>query len=87
VDDEEFVKRIKEKIERLTAREVEVVVDSEASDSVALDMTASTVKVVLGAKLLQHSGVVRMAIEYVVASINRGRELRSLEFQMLLRRN
>lgn len=87
MDDEEFVKRIKDKIERLTAREVEVVVDSEASDSVALDMTASTPRVVLGAQLLQHSGIVRMAIEYVVASINRGRELRSLEFQLLLRRN
>ena len=87
MDDEEFVRHIKEKIERLTDREVEVVVDSEASDSVALEMTASTLRVVLGARVLQHAGLVRMAIEYVVACIRKGRELQPLEFQLLLRRN
>ena len=87
MDDEEFARRIKEKIEHLTAREVDLVVDSEGVDSVAVEMTTATLRVVIGAQLLKHAGLVRMAIEYVVACIKKGRELQPLEFQMLLRRN
>ena len=87
VDDEEFLRRIREKIERLAAREVEFLVDSEATDSVALEMTAAMPRVVFGSKVLEHPGLVRMAIEYVVACMKQGRELQPLEFQLLLRLN
>jgi hypothetical protein len=87
MDDEEFVRRIKEKIQRLTAREVDLVVDPEAADSVVLEMNEDTLRVVMGADLLKHAGLVRMAIEYVVACVKEGRELQPLEFQLRLRRN
>jgi hypothetical protein len=87
MEDEEFLARTKEKIERLAGREIELTLDQESENPVALDITAPVPRVVLAASVLEYPGLVRMAVEYVVACIRKERTLEPLEFQLLLRRN
>jgi hypothetical protein len=87
MDNEEFVQRIKEKIERLTQRSVELVVDEDNPEELRLDLEREVPRVVLGANIYQYSGFARMCVEYAVESIRRERSIEALEFHMLLARN
>ena len=87
MDDEEFLRRIQEKIERLTRGEVEVVLDPGSERNVAVELDVPVPRVVMHPKVLEYSGLVRMSIEYAVACIRQGQELDLLGFQMLLSRN
>jgi hypothetical protein len=87
MEDAQFIEQIKAKIERLVGRPIELGVDKDAENPVALDMSSPTPKVMLGPQVVQFPGLTRMAIEYVVACIRKEQPLDPLEFQMLLRRN
>jgi hypothetical protein len=87
MDNEEFVQRIKEKIERLTQRSVELVVDEDNPEELRLDLEREVPRVVLGSNIYQYSGFARMCVEYAVESIRRERSIEALEFHMLLARN
>jgi len=87
MDDQEFLARVKEKIERLTGEVIDLIIDEEDHLRVSVDLAALPPKVILGAGILQYPGLARMGIEYAVASIRAGREVGPLEFQAILRRN
>ncbi len=87
MDDQEFLDRIKAKLERLTDAEIHLDLDTEDAEKLQVNLQSGTAFVTLGSNVLEYSGFARMAVEYVVASIRNGRELETLEFQMLLSRN
>lgn len=88
MDNEKFLQKIREKITRLTGREVEVVVGEEREGgTLSVEVGGPVPKVTLTPKALEHAGLARMSIEYAVACIRAGREIDLLEFHTLLRRN
>ena len=87
LDDQEFIQRVKEKIERLTGREIDLEIDRDHQDRLTLELDSMMPRVVIGSNVLEHAGFGRLAIEYAVASIRRGAQVSQLEFQALLSRN
>ena len=87
MDEQQFLDKIKNKIERLTGNEIKLAVDSAEPGQLAVELGSSVPQVTLGTNVLQFSGFARMAVEYAVASIREGREISVLEFHILLARN
>jgi hypothetical protein len=87
MDDQEFLDRIKVKIERLTGVEIQLHIDQSDGNQIKLELERPTPEVTLGYNVLQYSGFARMAVEYAVASIREKRVLGDLEFHILLARN
>ena len=87
MEDQEFVERIREKIERLTGRQVELRIDEEDSSQIGIELHGETPLVILGNNVLEYSGFARMGIEYAVACIREDRAIDPLEFHVLLARN
>jgi hypothetical protein len=87
MDDQQFLDRIKDKLERLTDTEIHLELDTEDAEKLQVNLQSGSAIVTLGSNVLEYSGFARMAVEYVVASIRSGRELETLEFQVLLSRN
>ena len=87
MEDQEFVERIREKIERMTGRQVELRIDEEDSSQIGIELHGETPLVILGNNVLEYSGFARMGIEYAVACIREDRAIDPLEFHVLLARN
>lgn len=87
LEDQEFILRVKEKIERLTERYIDLRLDEDNPSRLTLELSSDVPEVVIGSDVLEHAGFARLAIEYAVASIRRGAEVSQLEFQALLSRN
>ena len=87
MDDTEFMQRMRDKIRRLTGREVELHLDEAESDQMTVDLNGPEPVVTLGSNVINYSGFARMAVEYAVASIREKRQLGPLEFHILLARN
>jgi len=87
VEDQEFVERIREKIERMTGRQVELRIDDEDPSQIGVELHGDMPVVILGNNVLEYSGFARMGIEYAVACIRQDRALDSVEFHVLLARN
>jgi hypothetical protein len=87
MDNEEFISRIREKIERLTQRPVELMIDEQEANQLQVDFEREVPLVVLGANVYQYAGFARMCVEYAVESIRKQRPIDVLEFHLLLARN
>ena len=87
MEDHEFVERIREKIERMSGRRVELRIDEEDSSQIGVELQGDTPLVILGNNVLEYSGFARMGIEYAVACIREERAIEPLEFHVLLARN
>ena len=87
MENDEFIQRIREKIERLTDGPVDLRVDVEDLNRIQIDLDPGAPQVTLGANIYKYSGFARMCVEYAVASIRERRDLEALEFHMLLARN
>jgi len=87
MDDQEFLDRIRAKIERLAGRAISLHLDPEDKSRIKVEFESSVPQVTLGSAALKYPGFARMAIEYAVAALRGDRELGSLEFHMLLARN
>ena len=87
MDDEQFVHRIGDKIERLTGRRVDIQIDHEDASKLDVDLNREVPLVILGANIFQYSGFARLCIEYATACIQKKRPIDPLEFQLLLARN
>ena len=87
MDDQEFIRRIQKKIERLTGRSVEVRIDQEEANQLQVELDNEIPVLVLGSNIFRFSGFARMCLEYSVASIREQRPIDQLEFQLLLSRN
>jgi hypothetical protein len=87
MDDQEFVHRIQQKIERLTNRSIELRIDRVEDSQLRVELDREIPLVVLGSNIFRYSGFARMGVEYAVASIQRQKEIDALEFHLLLARN
>jgi hypothetical protein len=87
LDDEVFARRISEKIERLTGRQVELRIDEQEASQLQLELKREIPLVVLGTNVIRYAGFARMCIEYAAASIQEQRPIDMLEFHLLLARN
>ena len=87
MEDQEFVDRIREKIERMTGRQVELRIDEEDSSKIGVELHGDIPVVILGNHVLEYSGFARMGIEYAVACIREKRAIDRIEFHVLLARN
>ncbi len=87
MEDQEFVDRIREKIERMTGRQVELRIDEDDSSQIGVELHGEMPVVILGKNVLEYSGFARMGIEYAVACIREERAIDSVEFHVLLARN
>ena len=87
MDDQEFVRRIREKIERSTGCAIELHVDDQDPGQLQVEFNREVPQVMVGANILQYSGFARMCVEYAVASIRQQRPIDLLEFHLLLARN
>ena len=87
MDNDEFIQRIREKIQRLTEGAIELRVDVEDLNRLQVDLDDDIPRVTLGGNIYRYSGFARMGVEYAVASIRERRDLEPLEFHLLLARN
>ena len=87
LEDDQFVDRIGEKIERLTGRKIELRIDHLDASKLQVEFDRDIPLVVLGNNVIQYSGFARMCIEYAAASIQSQRPIDVLEFHVLLARN
>lgn len=87
MENQEFVLRMKEKIERLTERAIELRIDPGDETHLEVDFNREVPLIVLGSNAVRYSGFARMCIEYAVASVRERREIDLMEFHLLLARN
>ena len=87
MEDEQFVQRIQEKIERLTEGRIDLEIDHEDGSQLRVEFQREAPLVVLGANIFEFSGFARMCVEYAVESIRKQRPIEMLEFHLLLARN
>lgn len=87
MNDQEFIDRIQEKIERLTGRDIVLRIDEDDGGQLGVDFESDVPVVVMGHNIFEYSGFARLCTEYAVASIREQREIPEIEFQMLLSRN
>ncbi len=87
MENEEFVQRIRDKIERLTERSIDLRIDYEEANQLQIELEPEVPRVVLGFNVYKYSGFARMCVEYSVASIRERRNIDTLEFHLLLARN
>ena len=87
MDDERFIHRIQEKIERLTGCSIELEIDHEQGNQLQVELEREVPLVVMGSNVITYSGFARMCVEYAVASIRQKRPMQMLEFHLLLARN
>ena len=87
MEDDQFIKRMEQKIQRLTERRVDLEIDWEEVNQLQVDLGREVPMVVFGSNVLQYAGFARMCIEYAVESIRQERTIETLEFHLLLARN
>lgn len=87
MEDEKFIEQMHQKLQRLTQRRVDLVIDQEEVNQLQVDLGLEVPRVVFGSNVLEYAGFARMCIEYAVESIRRERTIDTLEFHLLLARN
>ena len=87
MQDDQFIQRIQDKIQRLADCSIELRIDHEDPNQLRVDLERDVPVVVLGSSVYQYSGFARMCIEYVVACLRARRSIDLLEFHLLLSRN
>ncbi len=87
MENEEFIRRLQDKIERLTERTIDLRIDQEEANQLQIELESEVPRVVLGSNVYKYSGFARMCVEYSVASIREQRNIDTLEFHLLLARN
>ena len=87
MDDQEFLTRIRQKIERLAGRSIQLEVDRQEANQLQVELEREVPLVVMGSNIFQYSGFARMCVEYAVECIRQQRPIDMLEFHLLLARN
>jgi hypothetical protein len=87
MEDDQFVQRIQDKIQRLADCAIELRIDHEDPSQLKVDLEGEVPVVILGSSVYHYPGFARMCIEYVVACLRERRSIDMLEFHLLLARN
>ena len=87
IGDDQFIRRIREKIERLTERSIDLRIDHDDASQLRVELEPEVPRVVLGSNIYKYAGFARMCVEYSVATIREQRPIDTLEFHLILARN
>jgi hypothetical protein len=87
VDDQEFLRRLKQRIEESTGVSVELQLNLEEPGGIAVDFSLPVPKVVMGADALRYSGLARMFLQFIILCLREKRQVGQEEFLLFLRRN
>ncbi len=87
MEDDQFIQRIQDKIQRLADCAIELRIDHEDPSQLKVELEREVPAVILGSSVYHYPGVARMCIEYVVACLRERRSIDMLEFHLLLARN
>ncbi len=87
MDDAEFTRRLKEKIEAAAGTAIELEIDRADKRRLSIELAAAPPKVVFGSDALSDAGVARMFSQYAILSLKERREIPQQEFLLYLRRN
>jgi hypothetical protein len=87
MDDKEFLRRLKEKIERTAGTAIELSIDTGDPRKIAIELAATPPKVVFGSDALKDTGIARMFSQYAILALKERRQISEDEFLLYLRRN
>ncbi|MBI4233971.1 MAG: hypothetical protein HY686_05965 [Chloroflexi bacterium] len=87
MEDLEFLRRIKERIQQGTGVSVELELSREERASVSVDFSTPVPRIVFGADALTYPGLARMFMQYAVLCLRERRKVSEEEFLRFLRRN
>lgn len=87
MEDADFVRRIKQRIEGATGTVIELSIDTAKRSGISVDLSSPTPKVAFGADALQFSGLARMFTQYTILCLKEKRKVSDEEFILYLRRN
>lgn len=87
VEDAEFIRRLKEKIESAAGTPIDLEIDGGDKRRLSIDLSPPAPKVVFGADALENPGLARMYSQYVILCLKERRQVSQLEFLLFLRRN
>ena len=87
MDDDEFVDRMKEKIESAAETLIELIIDDQDKRRLDVDLSEPTPKVTFGSDALLHSGLARMFSQYAILCLKERRLVEQEEFLLFMRRN
>tara|TARA_B100000745_G_scaffold295824_1_gene240395 strand:- start:221 stop:523 length:303 start_codon:yes stop_codon:yes gene_type:complete len=78
MENQQFVQRLHDKIERLTEGRIDLEIDIEDGSQLRVELERETPLVVLGSNIFEFSGFARMCVEYAVESIRKQRPHRNI---------
>ena len=87
MDDDEFIRRMKRRIQQSGGFTVELEVDHQNPRNVAVDFSESMPRVVFGADALEYPGMARMFMQHAILCLREHRQVDEQEFLLFLRRN
>ena len=87
MEDDEFIDRMREKIESTTETSIELVIDEQDKRRLEVDLSASKPKVIFGSDALLYSGLARMFSQYAILCLKEQRLVEQQEFLLFMRRN
>ena len=87
MDDDEFIDRMKEKIESTAETLIELVIDDQDKRRLEVDLSESRPKVIFGSDALLYSGLARMFSQYAILCLKERRLVEQQEFLLFMRRN
>jgi hypothetical protein len=87
MEDQEFLRRMKQRLEEGTGAPVEVELGQGQEGSVTVDFSGPVARVVMASDALEHAGLARMYMQYAILSLRERRQVSEEEFLLFLRRN
>ena len=87
MDDSDFIRRMKARIEASSGQAIELKLDTGKPDAISVEFSSPIPQVVMGADVLKFSGLARMFMQYVILSLRMGRKVEQDEFFLFMRRN
>tara|TARA_B100000745_G_scaffold191981_1_gene126199 strand:+ start:343 stop:609 length:267 start_codon:yes stop_codon:yes gene_type:complete len=87
MDDADFLRRLKERIEASTESSIDVTLDEDNPRNVAVDFSTPVPRVTVGQDALENPGLARMIMQYAILCLKNGKVASQDEFLVFLRRN
>ena len=87
MEDQEFIDRLKEKVEDTAGTPIDFHINREEERRLSIDFSGTVPKVVFGSGVLTYPGLARMFSQFAILCLKEGRQVSELEFLTFLRRN
>ena len=87
MEDEEFISKIKGRIESSSKISISLEIDYKDPSIFRIEFSGNEPYLVLGSSVLEHAGLARLYMEYAVLCLREGRMVDQEEFLVFLRRN